>query len=459
MKIENLKPLVLTCRDHAELRAQTNYKNNIVLTRGNLITNLRSSSSGVFARVYKGGTFGAASFPSLSEDSAKKALALAAENADTVSRYSGRGSHILTPVASGVCNGNIAFTEHSQEYLLDFVSALDKRVAEKYPNLSSRTLRLNEEYTRISLAVTQGYDAERILPRCHINVTFVVKDHDGYPVELSRSLGGGGLFDDYFTDPAAFDEELEDLYQKLMDKKDGVYAKAGEHDLILASDLAGILAHESIGHTVESDLIRGGSIAKNFMNQKVATDKVSLVDFAHTAFGKPVPLPIYVDDEGTKAEDVVVIENGVLKDYMTNRFDASLVGTTPKGNARAFCFEDEPLVRMRNTCILPGTDKLSDMIASVEDGYYLIKSSNGQADGTSEFMFGIVMGYEIKNGKLGRAIKDTTMSGVAFDMLKTVTMVGDSVKWSGGGMCGKKQPMQTAMGGPAIKCRARLGGR
>ena len=82
-----------------------------------------------------------------------------------------------------------------------------------------------------------------------------------------------------------------------------------------------------------------------------------------------------------------------------------------------------------------------------------------QADATGEFMFGITMGYEIRHGKLGRAIRDTTVSGVAFDMLKTVDMVGDTVVWGSSGFCGKKQPMPVGLGGPALRCRITMGGR
>jgi len=114
---------------------------------------------------------------------------------------------------------------------------------------------------------------------------------------------------------------------------------------------------------------------------------------------------------------------------------------------------------MRNTAILPGRSKLEDMIASVDDGYYLMKPSNGQADSTSEFMIGVDQGYEIKNGRRGRAIRDTTISGVAFDMLKTITEVSDDMKWTCSGMCGKKQPIPVGMGGPAVKCRINVGGK
>ena len=74
-------------------------------------------------------------------------------------------------------------------------------------------------------------------------------------------------------------------------------------------------------------------------------------------------------------------------------------------------------------------------------------------------MFGVTMGYEIKGGKLGKALLDTTISGVAFDMLKTVDMVSDTVVWCSSGFCGKKQPMPVGMGGPALRCKVKIGGR
>ena len=95
----------------------------------------------------------------------------------------------------------------------------------------------------------------------------------------------------------------------------------------------------------------------------------------------------------------------------------------------------------------------------MEDGYYLLDTTNGQADTTGEFMFGVSMGYEIKKGKLGRALLDTTISGVAFDMLKTVDMVSDTMEWASSGFCGKKQPMPVGMGGPALRCKVMIGGR
>ena len=243
-----------------------------------------------------------------------------------------------------------------------------------------------------------------------------------------------------------------------MEKRDVVYAEAGCKSVILHPDLAGILAHEAVGHTVEADFVRSGSVAGPCFGKRVASDLVTLIDFANTAFGKRCPVPVYVDDEGTPAKDAVLIQNGILTGYMHNKESAAYFGHEPLGNARAFAFSDEPLIRMRNTCILPGKDKLEDMIASIDDGYYFTKTGNGQADATGEFMFGVNMGYEIKHGKLGRALRDTTISGVAFDMLQTVDMLSEDLSWSMG-MCGKKQLMSVGMGGPAVKARVNVGGR
>ncbi len=219
-----------------------------------------------------------------------------------------------------------------------------------------------------------------------------------------------------------------------------------------------MLAHEAMGHPCEADLVLGGSVAGNLVGKPVASELISMVDFAHSYNGEELMIPVYADDEGTEASDVVLIENGILKHFMSSRETAARLGIAATGNARAYTFNDEPLVRMRNTAILPGTSSLEDMIADVEDGFYLMKTGNGQADSTTEFMFGIELAYEIKNGKLGNAITNTTLSGTAITMLKTVDAVSSDMYWECNGYCGKKQPMVVSLGGPAIRATAHLGG-
>jgi TldD protein len=170
-------------------------------------------------------------------------------------------------------------------------------------------------------------------------------------------------------------------------------------------------------------------------------------------------MPVYADDEGVPASDAVLIRNGVLSGFMHSRETAARMGVQPTGSARAYAPHDEPLVRMRNTAIEPGSDKLDAMIAGVDDGYLLLDTGNGQADSTSEFMFAITLGYEIKGGRIGRAIRDTTVSGSAIKVLQSVDAVSDDMHWTSAGYCGKKQSMVVSMGGPALRARAHLGGQ
>ena len=296
------------------------------------------------------------------------------------------------------------------------------------------------------------------MPRSNVVLQLAVQGNDGV-VDLHQVYGGFGDFEDRFESVDWMFEAVDRLYEELREKADGAYCEAGTHDVILDSDLAGILAHEAIGHTCEADLVLGGSVAGDHIGRQVASEKFTLADHAARGPDGNASIAIHVDDEGTPCRDVTVIENGVLKGFLHNKETAREFGVEPTGNARAYTFSDEPLVRMRNTAIKPGTDKLEDMIGAIDHGYYLKRSTNGQADSTSEFMFGVTQGYEIRNGVLGRAIRDTTISGVAFDMLKTITHVSDDLTWSRGGMCGKKQLIPVGMGGPAVKCRINLGGR
>ena len=302
-------------------------------------------------------------------------------------------------------------------------------------------------------------DGHVCYPRYALYVVFGMESEEGQPLMLTESFGSYGNILDNFCGMEVLKQKLEVLYNHLCDKTKGVYAEAGNKTVILGSDVAGMIAHEAIGHTVEADLVLGGSVAASNLEKKVASDKITIIDYASQVDGQMAPLPVYLDDEGVEAKDAVLVEKGILKGYMHNRETADHFGVAATGNARGREFSDEPLIRMRNTLVLAGNDKLEDMIASVDDGYYLLSTGNGQADLTGEFTFGINMGYEIKKGRLGRAILDTTVSGVAFDMLKTCDMVADQVKWTTVGTCGKKQAMAVSMGGPEIKCQINIGGR
>ncbi|MBO4415918.1 MAG: TldD/PmbA family protein [Lachnospiraceae bacterium] len=441
------------------LRGHENRTRRVVLLKGNLVQNARSEGRGINARVNNNGTFGFASIAEYTPEAAEKVLKAATENAMFLGKHSGRNIALPASTGTGDIPLNRDIVDVEQKALIELCQTVDNYVNTKYPDLTSRTIVYYEDSQDRIIYTSDAYNGHLVTPRCYLYVVLNAESKDGVPVEMFKAFGGFGSFYDNFSKPEELYPEIDKLYKKLMDKKEGVYAEAGYKTVVLGGMMGGMLAHEAVGHTVEADLVRGGSVAGPSLNKRVASDLVTMVDFAHTYNGGLAPLPVYLDDEGTKAVDDVLIKDGILVGYMNDRESAAEYNMQPAGNARGWTFADEPIIRMRNTCILPGKNTVDELIASVDDGYYLIDSGNGQADLTGEFMFGVTCGYEIKNGKLGRALLDTTVTGVAFEMLKTVDMVSNEVEWSSSGFCGKKQPMAVGMGGPHMRCKIMIGGR
>lgn len=424
-----------------------------------MVQNSRSASNGISARVNKNGTYGFASTADYTAEGAEKVLKAATENALFLSKHSSRNIELPASKGTGSVKLNAEIVDVEQKIIIEACQTIDNYIVNKYPDLISRTVVYSEDSQDRIVYTSDAFNGHLVTPRSYIYVMMSAESKDGSPVELFKAFGGFGSFYDNFSSLDKVYEGIDLLYKRVMDKKEGVYAEAGYKTVVLSGMMAGMLAHEAVGHTVEADLVLGGSVAGPSLNKRVASDLVSLVDYANTYNGKMVPLPVYLDDEGIVAKDVELIKDGILVGYMNDRETAKHFGQEAKGNARGWGFADEPLIRMRNTTILPGKSTVDELISSVEDGYYLIDSGNGQADLTGEFMFGVTCGYEIKNGKLGKALLDTTVSGVAFEMLKTVDMVSDELEWSSSGFCGKKQPMAVSMGGPHMRCRIMIGGR
>ncbi|MBR5640728.1 MAG: TldD/PmbA family protein [Firmicutes bacterium] len=441
------------------LRGHENRSRRVVILKGNLTVNVRSEGRGISARVGKDGLYGFASIAEYTPEAAEKVLKAAKNNALLLARHAEKRFPMPPAFERGIVPLNCPIVDTEQKKIIEACRALDTYIEKTYPDLTSRTVIYSEDSQDRIIYSSDACCGHVTSPRCYIYVFLNSVTKDGVPVELFKALGGAGSFDDQFADLTKYYPDIEALYKKLKDKAEGVYAEAGYKQVVLGGMMGGMLAHEAVGHTVEADLVLGGSVAGPNLRKRVASDLVNLTDFAHTYNGGLAPLPVFLDDEGIRATDAPLIENGILTGYMNNRETAEHFGVNPAGNARAWTFADEPLIRMRNTCVLPGKNTVEELIASVDDGYYLIDSGNGQADLTGEFMFGVTCGYEIKHGKLGRALLDTTVSGVAFDMLKTVDMVSDTVEWSSSGFCGKKQMIPVGMGGPHMRCMIMIGGR
>ncbi|SHM36077.1 TldD protein [Anaerosporobacter mobilis DSM 15930] len=444
-------------QDNMDIRWHCNCNQSVSILNGGMTQNSSEKNQGISVKIFRNGVHGFASSSDTDHNTICRVVKAAQENAALLDSKIGRSITLPKQV-----NLNIPLYYEikriDQRYIIDIAKEIDAYIINNYPNLKSRTIIITNESTEKKL-LTANVKSHTFRPRAVFHLSMTTNDKTGLPVTYENHLGEFGMIDEQFEDKEKLYSLVDQTYESLMQKKEGGLAEGGFKQVILSPDLAGILMHEAIGHAVESDSFQANSIAYTMRDKLCTSELITLVDLANTYNGETLPVPIYVDDEGTKAEDVTIISNGVMKDFLYNRKLAVEYNGTPKGNARASEYSDIPLVRMRNTLLLPGENTIEEMIASVDDGYYFMMPTNGQADLNSEFMFGVNMGYEIKNGKLSRPIRDTTISGKAFDVLSTVTMVGNKISWSGAGYCGKNQWIPVSMGGPAIKCMMQVGGK
>jgi len=444
---------------YAELRRHELRKTRVMMVDGHLTINSRTSEGGVSARAYRGGYWGFGAAPGKDDAvAAAQVQAQAESNARAMARFGARPALTLP---GGSYRGEHVYRGRgawSQTEAVQYLAALHAFCAQRYPGLKSTRLLLGDEHHSKWLATSHGGESLASIQRALLYVTFSAQAADGAPVELTHVISCKGSLADLSVSLEEITPALDELHRHLMAKREAVPARGGHCTVVMGPELAGMLAHEAMGHPCEADIVLGGAVTRNLLGQRVASDLVTMIDCAHSYDGAEIMSPVYVDDEGTPAQDAVLIERGMLKGLMHSRETAARFGHAPTGSARAYGPSDEPLVRMRNTLILPGKDKLADMIAGVDEGYLLLKTSNGQADSTTEFMFGINLAYEIRGGKLGRAVRDTTISGSAIKVLQSVDAVSDDMHWNCSGYCGKKQPMVVSMAGPALRARAHLGG-
>ena len=169
----------------------------------------------------------------------------------------------------------------------------------------------------------------------------------------------------------------------------------------------------------------------------------------------------FFDDEGVISKDTVIIKDGILQSGISDAQSAMALGTTPTGNGRRESYKRKTYTRMTNTYFEPGKDKLEDMIASIDYGFYLENPCSGMEDPKNwGIQLMVSIAREIKDGKFtGKIFSPIVMSGYVPDLLKSITMMSDEVELCGLGMCGKgyKEWVKVSDGGPYIKAKIRLG--
>ena len=209
---------------------------------------------------------------------------------------------------------------------------------------------------------------------------------------------------------------------------------AGVMCAVIDKGFGGVIFHEACGHSLEATAVAfGNSEFAGKLGQQIASPIVTAIDDGtmENEWGS-----INIDDEGTPATRLVLIENGVLKNYMVDRLNGRRMAMAVTGSARRQDYTCAPTSRMRNTFIAPGNDDEAEIISSMGDGLYAKAMGGGSVNPiTGEFNFAVSEGYLVKGGKIDRPVRGATLIGKGADILKKIDRVGKTLEL-GQGMCG-----------------------
>ncbi|MFM8270297.1 MAG: TldD/PmbA family protein [Pseudomonadota bacterium] len=418
-------------------------------------------TSGIGIRCLVDGVWGFSSTSNFTPSAIEQAVKRAYECGRSLSQVKKAAIKTLPQVALArgefVLEGYEELQQMSLEEKMTTVLKAEAQTRHRSSLIQSSTCGYNEQFEDKIVATTDGALAISRLCRNEIRLSAIAANH-GEMSEGQHTVGRTGSWNCLFSE-YSIDQMGEQAAKLAVDLLSAPKTPGGMATLILSPAMVGLLSHEAIGHTVEADFVLSGSVAQGKLGKKVASSLVSLCDSGYVQ-GQPFAGgALLVDDEGVPTQNTFIIKDGILESYLHNRESAAVFGVAPTGNARAWLYQDEPLIRMRNTFVLPGNQTLQEIIESTEDGYLLDCPLGGQADATGEFMFGAQKVMKIEKGKITKLYRGATISGKAFEVLSSVDAVSKEFLLDlGAGYCGKGQPAKVDAGGPYIRCKAMIGG-
>ncbi len=220
---------------------------------------------------------------------------------------------------------------------------------------------------------------------------------------------------------------------------------------MIKSGGGGVLFHEACGHGLEADLIaKSASVFRGKKGELVASPLVTLVDDGTMGdeWGA-----IGIDDEGHAAQRNVLIEDGILTDYMWDFLRARKEGRLSSGNGRRQSYHHLPMVRMTNTFVLNGTEEPDEIIRQTERGVYVAHLGGGQVNtATGDFVFGMTEAYMIENGELTDPLREGNLIGNGPEVLRNIDVLGNDFAMGSPGTCGKDgQGVPVGDGQPTLR--------
>jgi TldD protein len=432
--------------DFAEVFAEDRTSSNARLDDGRIEELVNGRARGAGVRVVRGESTGYAHTADLSENG----LRVAADAAASAAHASEGGAQVValdrraTPPSHEV---RIAPESVAKARKVELLQRANDAARARGDAISQVSAAYADGRRRILVANSEGLLAEDDTVRTRFFVQCVAVGDTGMQTGMEapgRSVGFE-LMDEFEPEEVAriaADRALAMLRARP--------APSGKLPVVLRRGAGGVLFHEACGHGLEADLVgRDASVFRGQVGEQVASPLVTLVDDGGYSreWGT-----FAIDDEGAPAQRNVLIENGVLTDFMWDHLRARQEGRASSGNGRRETYQHLPMVRMTNTMLLSGDEDPDAIIAGTPNGLYCAALGGGQVNtATGDFVFGVTEAYLIEDGVITEPVRAAQLIGNGPEALRLVDAVGnDFDTWAG--TCGKDgQGVPVSSGQPTLR--------
>jgi TldD protein len=436
-----------TGADFAEVFVEDKRSTSAGLDDGRVeqVTSGRDRGAGI--RVVKGDTTGFAHTADLSE----AGLRAAAEAAAAAASQGGGGVRTvaLTRVAATQVNNVEQYPDGIPKAAkVELLRRIDDAARSAGASIVQVSAGYGDSRRRILVANTDGVLAEDEQVRALVRMSVVASADTGMQTGF-QSAGqtvGFEMFDSVDVEALA-----RDAARMAITKLKARPAPSGALPVVIKQGSGGVLFHEACGHGLEADLVaKGASVYRGRTGELVASPLVTLVDDGTMSreWGA-----IGIDDEGHPSQYNVLIENGVLTDYMWDYLRARKEGRQQSGNGRRQSYMHLPMVRMTNTYVLNGTEEPDDIVRATDHGVFVAQLGGGSVNtATGDFVFGMTEAYLIENGEITEPLREGNLIGNGPQVLRDIDLLGNDFAMGNPGTCGKDgQGVPVGDGQPTLR--------
>jgi TldD protein len=326
---------------------------------------------------------------------------------------------------------------------------------QKATHVQSRRASYFRDWQEVLVAASDGIFARDIRLTQSVGSSLLCADGEH---RASIGLRNGDTSDPDFLRAWNYTATAEEVAHSAGQMLYADFIESGSYPLVMANEFGGVIFHEACGHLLETTQIeRKTTPFMDKKGEKIAHESLTAWDegLSSNAFGT-----IDMDDEGMPAQRTLLIENGILKNFLSDRAGSMRTGHPRTGSGRRQAYTFAAASRMRNTYIAPGPHTVDDLFASIEKGIYCKKMGGGSVGPTGQFNFAVDEAYLIENGKVTKPLKGATLIGEAKEIMNKISMCSQDLGLAAG-FCGSiSGSIYVTVGQPHIKVDSiTVGGR